>query len=256
MVWDNPHPEKEIESIDIISPGTAGSGNAFVFGITAANRDETAATGTKPALEAVLPKGVDPAGVLEQVQFPNYGFVLMKDGTISSIYDSKGQPFIGVGPFQAEISGGEPPTKEPLAHQNEVLPKIEGSGSASRRTWTFTASGAAIDWKIIITATPGRLRNDLTYTPIKEVKSGFNPQLKANVGFVNGAEAQVVVNGNPITIKTASGDAILSFDTKYTTWVFSYWLNKNYFTMTSPAKNGAPWRQGQEETLWWEITPP
>jgi hypothetical protein len=38
MVWDNPHPEKTIGSIDILSPGTTGSGQIFVVGITAARR--------------------------------------------------------------------------------------------------------------------------------------------------------------------------------------------------------------------------
>lgn len=40
MFWDNPHPEKTIESIDIISPGSVGSGQAFIFGITLANKTQ------------------------------------------------------------------------------------------------------------------------------------------------------------------------------------------------------------------------
>ena len=40
MAWDNPHPEKTIESIDIITTDPDGQGQVFIFAITAANKTQ------------------------------------------------------------------------------------------------------------------------------------------------------------------------------------------------------------------------
>ncbi|MDQ3815277.1 MAG: hypothetical protein M3347_15255, partial [Armatimonadota bacterium] len=258
MAWDNPHPEKEIESIDIISPQTAGSGNAFVFAITAATRDEGGAA-TKPDLAKVLPKGTNAVDVLEQVQFPNYGFVLLKNGVVASIYDARGQPFARSWGWEAQAAGGEPGQprqSESLGKQGELKPEVQASGSAGRRVWEFSGSGT-LDWKTTVIATPGRLRYELRYTPRQPLKPGFSARLTTGLNFINGAQAVVRVNENPLTIKTASGgEAILAFDKRYTRWVFSYELWATGITIKSPTQDTAPWRAGQEEIIWWEITPP
>lgn len=260
MTWDNPHPEKEIESIDIISPGLAGSGNAFVFAITAATRDENPAKAESlpmPSLSDVLPEGTNEGDVQEQVQFPNYGFVLMRDGSISSIYDQQGKAFARSTPWQAVARGEEGGEKvtETLGSQTQGNVVSTSGGGGNRRVWEFTCN-EEIDWKVTIIATPGRLRYELRYTPLADLKQGYTARLTTGLNFINGAEAKVKVNENPFAIKTASGEAIFAFDRRYTTWVFSYHLYPRFVSIFAPPKNGAPWTPKKEETLWWELTPP
>ncbi|MDQ3813621.1 MAG: hypothetical protein M3347_06685 [Armatimonadota bacterium] len=59
-------------------------------------------------------------------------FVVLKNGVIASIYDSKGAPFARSRSWQANTSGGTPRVTESMGKQSELKPEVQTSGSAGR----------------------------------------------------------------------------------------------------------------------------
>lgn len=264
MTWDNPHPEKVIESIDILSPQTDGAGNALVFGITAAVRDTSAPETTAPArpapaLSSVLPEDASPADVFAQVDFPRYGFVILKDGSLPAIYDSGGRAFAGGARFtvRSELSDpGDKPSSRTLTRQSGQTPIITETRTAAQRVFNVVAEDAVLAWTATITATPARLRYDFTYTPKVAAAPGWTARLTSGLRFTSPAQASVKVNENPIPVELPEGLAQFTFDPGYTRWVYDYEVWGGNFVIKSPRKDYPPFAPDRKETFWWELSPP
>lgn len=257
MVWDNPHPEKTIESIDILSPGKVGGGHPFVFGITAAQRG-TPVMAPAP-LKDVLPEGVRPERVLHQARFPRYGYVLLNDGTIGSIYDRKGRPFASSKGWVMESftgGSGQPTVTTKLAGQSRQKPQIQTTEEGGRVQHVIRGDLAEITYQATITATPGGLRYELEYTPKVPAPAGARIRVSSVLDLRNASTKGVQVNEAPVPIVTPDGTGAFNFDLRYLTWVFSYFVADSQIGLVSPPKNGSPYAPGQKESLWWEVTPP
>ena len=100
--WDNPFPEKEIESIDILSPGKKGNGQLFILGISGANRRKSM------SLEKLLPEK-QRSNVFQRQEWSGYGIVVAKNGSVPLIYrTSDGEALFSQTPWliQGQIRSG------------------------------------------------------------------------------------------------------------------------------------------------------
>ncbi|MDX6767599.1 MAG: glycoside hydrolase family 2 TIM barrel-domain containing protein [Candidatus Methylacidiphilales bacterium] len=264
MIWDNPHPDKTIESIDILSTGRPGEGNAYILAITAASRATGDATPAKPPLKKVLPAGVKTSDVQEQIQFKRYGAVLLKDGGLASVYDDQGRVFATSRGWSVQGSAprpGQKPVYEDLGRQEGQQPTLTSSVEGTRRTYVITGKEGAsgpLKWQGRLTATPGGLRYELNFTPLRGTTlEGGDARVHFGLGWLNGAKADnSKPNENPLRITTPAGLATLSFDSRYRYWFQSYAVYPEFVTFYAPPHNAAPYTLGQEESVWWELTVP
>lgn len=86
MTWDNPHPEKTVAKIDIISPGKVGDGQAFIYGITLAVRKDAVSQTHHP-----LPAAVAPGTFLHRIVMPRYDLFVQSNGAFR-IFSPDGRP--------------------------------------------------------------------------------------------------------------------------------------------------------------------
>ncbi len=254
MAWDNPHPDKTIESIDIISTGDEGSGHPFVLGITAARR-QAAPTPALAPLESVLPESVRPDRVAYHGRTESFGYVLLTDGTIASIYGKDGKRFASSRGWILETSpeGG---TRTILARQARQKPEISTRREAGRTIHEIRGKTEQLDYLVTLTASGGALRCEVSYTP-RELPPETD-QIRLVTGLqLEGADTKgAQVNEMPVPVNIPSGTAQFNFDRRYLTWVFSYYVGDHDINLVSPPKNAPPMATGENETLWWELGMP
>lgn len=255
MAWDNPHPEKTIESIDIISAGEEGSGHPFVLGITAARRQSGSAAPPPAALESVLPETIRPERVAYHGRTESLGYVLLNDGTIASIYDNEGRRFASSRGWVLEASreGG---TRSILARQARQKPEITTRREPGRTIHEIRGNTPQLEYLITLTASGAGLRYDIAYTPIElPVDAGT---LRLVTGLqLDGADTKgAEVNEMPVPINTPGGRVLFTFDRRYLTWVFSYFVSEHEVGLVSPPKNAPAMANGVKEELWWELSMP
>ena len=90
LEWKNPHPEKTIDTIDIISPGKKGAGQLFVLAITGANLKKSVKKSTGLVKKIKLPKSIKRKDIFMYYRNSNYGMVITKNGYIPLIHDADG----------------------------------------------------------------------------------------------------------------------------------------------------------------------
>jgi len=255
MTWDNPYPEKAIESIDIISDGEAGSGHPFVLGITAARRQSASAVPPLAELESVLPEGVRLDRVAYHGRTDSLGYVLLTDGTIASIYDTDGKRFASSRGWSLETSreGGE---RAIVARQSRQKPEIITRREPGRAIHEIRGKTPQLEYLITLTASGAGLRYDIAYTPLELPDSADTLRLVTGLQF-NGADTKgAQVNEMPVPVNTPVGTGQFNFDRRYLTWVFSYFVRDQEIALVSPPKNAPAMATGEKESLWWELTMP
>lgn len=77
--WDNPYPEKVIDSIDVLSPGRNGSGQLFLLALSGADRKK------QVPLDRLIPE-YPAKNLLKRMEYSNYGIILDKNGSIPLLY--------------------------------------------------------------------------------------------------------------------------------------------------------------------------
>lgn len=236
MVWDNPYPEKEIESIDIISPQQVGGGQIFVYGITAASRDESAAT-TKPPLSKVLPAGISEDRVFTQWQNNRYGIVMLKNGSIPVVYDRQGQPLITL---PSGAGADAPPSNiqvEALADGSRVFTLTDGKTPdfTWSQKWICRDSSVRVEWTWVPTSS-------------QEKPPSLGLHLKVLAKATERFDRWGV---NPLDILTEQGTLSVGWEPRLSHWFKAYWVREGTITFV-PFYEKA-WVAGQPITFWVEL---
>ncbi len=174
MTWDNPHPEKEIESIDILSPGTVGQGQVFVVAISAATRRPPL------TLNDVLPENVQADKVAQWFSNDRYGVVVLKDGQVPVIHDGQGRAMMTTSPWALQTSRRLPNAKVEFGTADSQPSRVEVArreDEAGRTVITVTGTTRLMRWEMTLLCAPRTLsvshRWEVTAAPPKDVELGM-----------------------------------------------------------------------------------
>ncbi len=247
MIWDNPRPEDEIESVDILSPGTKGSGEAFVFAVTAANRVEGAAGFVKPDLAALLPASIKADQVLEQWQNDRYGVVVLKDGSIPVLYKADGSPLVRMNNWSWEKGKDKVNSRT-----NNPIVTVSTTPDGNRVYEVKNGDNDALSWTQKTILRPFGVRTEYSFTP----KQTFDPapgmwlDVKVLQPLVNKIDAPLVY---PVEALTEKGAVTIGFDKRLFNWYTGYgvWgeMDRVWFNPAAWAK----WETGKPLTFWVEV---
>ena len=236
--WDNPHPEKVIDTIDIISPGKVGSGQVFVLGITGADRRSM-----RP-LKTLLPK-YNAKRLLKQIEWSKYGAVIDRDGSIPLIYrSSDGKPLANIPRWLIQgrvMKNGknrhrhlEGASARPLKTEfsdYSIRIQYQTSYTTLQQQIKFRETGIDVIWHI-------RLK--------KNPPPGVQGSMLIPFGLAN-AEFPTIVNTNPLLIYWSDGsNGALSFNSEYK-WHKGYYGNRKKVIFTPFYNN--KFECGAERTL-------
>jgi hypothetical protein len=209
MIWDNPHPEKTIESIDILSPGTVGTGEIFVVGITAAVR-KGAGSALVP-LSKVCPK-TDPGQVFAHFQNANYGLVLLKSGVIAAIHDPDGNVLIDrAGSWYLQGMTRESASSPPNFHfrgyeDDQKVTISQTTNSAGAAVYSIShAISPYMDWSKTITCGVKSVQVEYKFAVLNDFPEGKSTSLLLGVHAVKEA-----LNGK-VTVANDSSCAVMPF---------------------------------------------
>ncbi|BCM92985.1 hypothetical protein IAD21_04870 [Abditibacteriota bacterium] len=251
MIWDNPRPEDEIESIDILSPGTSGSGEVFVFAITAANRVEGGAAGSgfpKPALTTLLPSNIKPDQVLEQWQNDRYGVVVLKDGSIPVLYKADGSPLVRMNGWSWEKGD-----KKVNSWTNDPVVTASTSKDGNRIYEIKNGNNDALSWTQKTILRPYGVRVEYSWTPKQSIDPAPSMWLdvKSLQPLVNDIGAPLVY---PIEALTEKGAITVGFDKRLFRWYTGYgvWGDDKSRVWFNPAA-WVDWKTGQPLSFWLEV---
>lgn len=236
--WDNPHPEKTIDSIDVFSPGRNGSGQLFLIAVSGADRRKAV------SLEKLLPEEKAPQ-ILKRLEWSGYGAVIGKNGSIPLIYRTKDAlPLFSAGRWivQGRKDGNGVPRHLFLDGAPSVPVKTEFSGRGCRltfrsrfleasRTITFGDTSVIVeDEYLVCRSTPEGIAAGLI-VPF-QVRSGTFGAL---------------VNVNPLPVAWEDGtEGALSYNADYC-WHRGYYGSRNRVAFT-PFR-GRPLKKGEVRRL-------
>ena len=254
MVWDNPFPDKTIESVDLLLPSAAQPGRVALLGITAAVRGAVAG---KLPLGAVAPK-LSADAVFDQFQNSRYGLILNKNGTVPVIYDNSGRALFHLDGWSMQCAREKADGKMEFWMADEQInhkPRIDSStDDGGNRVFRIQGSGRFIDWSQRIVCLPTRLRCEIEVTvtrPMEKPEPSLTFSLGAD-GRLTGTMARV--NENPVPVPFESGLATVTFDDRYRSWFRRYAVRDQGISFS-------PFAVGQREvgaktTLWYEVELP
>lgn len=240
MIWDNPHPEKEIESIDILSPGQVGSGQVFVFAITTASRQGAGTTSIPTS--RVLPHGIHAEDVFGHWQNDRYGAVILTDGTIASIHDKSGNVLFrnaGWSLLNSRREGAPvtPHTPETLETQRgrRVEIRCETNSEGNITFATAPTVGKRFRWSQRVTCCPAALtveqQFELTSPWSTDEGSPSIWNFSTGVAFNQDqflAGPVTKPNERPVPVVFKSGMASIDFDDRYPgRWFSGYAVTKD-----------------------------
>ncbi|MEM6885047.1 MAG: sugar-binding domain-containing protein [Verrucomicrobiota bacterium] len=241
-IWENPHPEKVIESIDILSDGTSGKGQPFILAISALSTEASAAV----ALNQVLPPEVTPDKIIDHWQNHRYGVALLKDGS-AHIHDAQGNPRFY---FEGwNVQGQERFPDGSVKFHNLGRQKDQPAASFEKRTnamglpvRTFTGTGEFFDWKLEFLLQPTGPVVRTSYQMTKPYPEEFIPRTaSALYALGEGLDTKLLqkINADPAQVHTAHGTAEVRLNLDWRRWVRGYWVRGNRITLnafeTSPA---------------------
>ncbi len=248
MTWDNPAPDKAIESVDLLLTSPPEKGAAFLFAITAAHRlDAEAPAGfPKPSIKNLLPEA-QTGDVFEQWQNDRYGLILLRDGSIPVIYKADGKPLVKVDGWNFEGDGQK-------FDAGENLPTIRSSITADgNQVFEITQAPAKLfTWSQRILCSPSGIRVDYSFVPNKTIEGNHSVNLAVKVlqPLSNDIGAPLV---HPIEALTDLGAVTFNFDPRVFHWYTGYgvwgekdrvWFNAGTYT---------EWKKDQPITFWIEI---
>ncbi|RMD84383.1 MAG: hypothetical protein D6820_01145, partial [Lentisphaerae bacterium] len=249
MIWENPHPEKVIDTIDIISPGKIGGGQLFVCAITLANRKEKSPATQKHApndqhsqLRLQLPADLSPQAIACHIRNHNYGLVLDKHGAIRLIYDAAGHPLITSNGWNMQLSFPHAAKKfKHFGTARDNTPQISRNSTGHQTIITITGTHKnrfRYQEKIIcnpsnieLQATwscasdqplTGDLANVRVYYPFKFTKT-----------YLKNGTITTTPNANPILVQLTGGRVItVEYSPFLARWFRGYWMRNNQITFS------------------------
>jgi hypothetical protein len=264
-VWDNPHPEKTIGTIDVFARPDAGEGEAIVLGLSLASRDPSAGGGGATAeplpLSRVLP-GVSADQVEAEVRFSRYGFVLLKDGLLGVVYDREGRPLGSGGDGWAAQASGDGLPRRHLGVQRGSRPTITRLSRPGREEFLVEGRNEHLVWESRFIATAASLRQEFKFAALKALPEGYDPRLTLPLQFGRDVKLEgPSVNANPVMLRTPGGSATLQLDQRNIRWVFNHFVDDNSLRYHMPTRLSATdrqsrWNVDEWHSVWWELSPP
>ena len=227
MEWTNPHPEKEIVAIDIVSPGKKGQGQPFVIAITGAVSREGGKGEDRAGIELsrILPDTVNPEQVHTHFQNGTYGLVLLKSGVIPVLHDNEGRPlFTGAadgyfiqGVVRDEAEGR--PVRFPSVERQKNVEKVSVSTEQDKEgnaVFLVEGRGDYIKWTQKVKCFPVEVR--ITYDI--EIRKPFPQGESTNVLLSLEANPALLPDGKlghepgswPIAVPFTPGPAFIKYD--------------------------------------------
>jgi hypothetical protein len=216
MVWDNPYPEKEIESVDIISPGKVGGGQIFVYAITAASRAEG---GGKPSamvpLRSLLPAEVKESEVFEQYENGRYGLVILKDGRVPVVYSREGRSLVSVTSPVAWM-GRSNVVKAVTEPDSSRVFHLEGTvGKSGGWSAKIACRASLVRWDVEWRATG-------TEAKVPDIRVVVTP-LSRPLNDIHR------YGTNPMDVVTDNGSFSVQWQERIRQWYEAYWIRDNTF---------------------------
>lgn len=260
MAWDNPHPEKVIESIDLLCPGMMGSGQAFVLGITAATRLDKPQALRAP-LKSVLPPGVDPRAVAAQLECERYGLVLLKSGAIAVIYDVQGKPLLKYDGWlcQGSMLGADDRpqyTHEGWQPDDSTMPPKTSVDDAGNRVYEIPIHDkGGFKWGQKLTLAPTGPRVEMSVGVLAGGPAGVTRAFYATVGALGDTRfTGIAPNAVPVMYDSPGGKGSVSFAEAYRRWYTGYSADAKGVRWF--VQNGRTLEPGRLYTLGFEINVP
>jgi len=229
MVWENPHPEKTIESIDVICPGNVGDGELFVFAITAANRKPAEGKDARSVQTSqVLPKGAQASDVYSHFKGRKYGLLLMKDGSVAAVHDAEGRPLFsflgwGVQTWKENPATGRPDFRWLALQSSSKGVEIKSSNDPQGNP-CFEASkelDSFLSWRQRIVCQPSSIVFEQSFEIANDPPEGVPWSLFSNFNFNKAAFSNVEAEPNkkPVVAFLSGGGALsFDFDDRFLSW--------------------------------------
>lgn len=220
--WDNPYPEKIIDSIDILSPGRKGSGQLFLIAISGADRKK------QLPLKQLLPDYPE-KNLLKRLESSRYGVLLDRNGSIPLLYRvSDSRPlFAG----RRWILQGRVSREGKIRHTHlEGAPRTFRIERESERSVTLRAQSAYLDVKESLTLEETGLLLEYEFRIRKAPPDGTDASLILSFLPLNG-EFGELVNVNPLLISWKEVQGALAYPPEYR-WHRGYYGSKKAVAFT------------------------
>lgn len=259
LAWDNPHPQKTIAKIDILSPGKVGGGQLFVFAITAATRLDPA----KVDAASLLPDGVAAERIAHHVTTRSYGLVVLDNGTPAVLHDAAGNVlFRAEGWYLQEVIAepGKPHVFNHVGHQIggpavkiERLTEKDGTVVLSIKD----ATSPLTKWSQTLRCGPRSVsiqqQHELTANTLGNTNLFL--ALLFDKQHVVPNDQMLVPNARPLVVPTKAGTMTIQFDDKFTPgWYEKYSVSADLARWNLFAKQQPT--QGDTDGLTIDITVP
>lgn len=235
--WDNPYPEKIIDSIDILSPGRKGSGQLFLIALSGADRKK------QIPLKQLLPDD-SARNLLKRMEYSNYGLLLDKNGSIPQLYRLRDSRPLFAG--RRWIVQGRSSRDGKIRHTHlEGAPRTFRIEQESERAVTLRAQTDYLEVKESLTLEETTLLLEYRFRIRKNPPEGMDASLILSF-YPIGGEFGNLVNTNPLLIDWKEFSGSLAFPPEYR-WHRGYYGSKKAVAFT-PFPNGT-FRAGNEAKL-------
>lgn len=233
--WDNPHPDKTIESVDVVVNG--GNGSLILVGLATANRGQPV---DAPSLATVAP-GIKADRVAARITGANYGAVILKNGTVPVIHDREGRPLLA-------LPGWENGNQQQRGTK-AIVSEEPGPSSGTRVFVIDGGTDGMLVWRARLEFAPARIHAAYTYR--WATADGPHPHTTVAIRRLGNAPWKgAVPNALPALLPIATGTAVVSFDRSFIGWYMNHVVSEYGLSLYMKPE------YGQERTAWFDITMP
>jgi hypothetical protein len=212
MVWDNPSPEKTIEKIDILSPGTVGTGQAFVFGITAADRKAV----TGGAIEQAYPK-LDAKRIVQRHITDAYELGILDNGS-AVVASRSGKPLVKLEDWYLQGQTGQPgqpPEFHYLGSQEGTAAKVQRDGEA----FVIEQTTDRLEWKVRLVPKASSFRVEYSARVLQATPPDMKVYFRLGLGLGAPLNAEHTPPGEwPVVLPTENGTLTLKANEELHKW--------------------------------------